>query len=318
MQTPPLQKLLKGLQLQVRSETEDAADHIGRTQVVPENLRTPEAQMLHVGPDVSRAMRQVATALQVDLKYEHLEDKTDDAVWEFVCRSALQRGHDHVVSFLRDHAKEPRQVDMLFGIDYLTVVEPFVVQDAELLSLPDASSPEGAHLRQDPSCGSVVKLTVTGTSSKRTIERGRIHAQDVLRVLRVSLAKPELLHRWQLRFRLGELYVILDQHAGFQRHEDKAVTLDLPHPPGKLFPDFTLLRVPHTNQSGVQNQAALALKWIDQARLAIDPLHQVTFLFSALEAILGAVSIGHGDTMLRDQLFEGLDRLSPVERLAWS
>ncbi|MBV9029394.1 MAG: hypothetical protein JO364_03600, partial [Pseudonocardiales bacterium] len=31
-----------------------------------------------------------------------------------------------------------------------------------------------------------------------------------------------------------------------------------------------------------------------------------------------AVSIGHGDTMLRDQLFEGLDRLSPVERLAWS
>ena len=31
-----------------------------------------------------------------------------------------------------------------------------------------------------------------------------------------------------------------------------------------------------------------------------------------------AVSIGHGDTMLRNQLFEGLDRLSPVERLAWS
>ncbi|MBV9011115.1 MAG: hypothetical protein JO272_03525, partial [Pseudonocardiales bacterium] len=32
----------------------------------------------------------------------------------------------------------------------------------------------------------------------------------------------------------------------------------------------------------------------------------------------GAVSLGHGDTVLLDKLFEDLDRLSPVERLAWS
>src|SRR2546421_10228476 len=32
----------------------------------------------------------------------------------------------------------------------------------------------------------------------------------------------------------------------------------------------------------------------------------------------GAVSIGHGDTMLRDQLLEDLDWFSPVQRLAWS
>src|SRR5947209_17560487 len=31
-----------------------------------------------------------------------------------------------------------------------------------------------------------------------------------------------------------------------------------------------------------------------------------------------AVSIGHGDTMLLDKLSEDLDRLSPVESLAWS
>jgi hypothetical protein len=31
-----------------------------------------------------------------------------------------------------------------------------------------------------------------------------------------------------------------------------------------------------------------------------------------------AVSIGHGDTVLRDQLFEDFDRLLPIERLAWS
>jgi hypothetical protein len=31
-----------------------------------------------------------------------------------------------------------------------------------------------------------------------------------------------------------------------------------------------------------------------------------------------AISIGHGDTVLLDKLFEDLDRLSPVERLAWS
>src|SRR2546423_5002670 len=31
-----------------------------------------------------------------------------------------------------------------------------------------------------------------------------------------------------------------------------------------------------------------------------------------------AVSIGHGDTMLRDQLLEDLDWFSPVQRLAWS
>ena len=36
-------------------------------------------------------------------------------------------------------------------------------------------------------------------------------------------------------------------------------------------------------------------------------------------AALGtAVSIGHGDTMLRDQLIEDLDWFSPVQRLAWS
>src|SRR5437763_15841462 len=31
-----------------------------------------------------------------------------------------------------------------------------------------------------------------------------------------------------------------------------------------------------------------------------------------------AVSIGHGDTMLRDQLIDDLDWFSPVQRLAWS
>ncbi|MBV8541360.1 MAG: hypothetical protein JO364_05110, partial [Pseudonocardiales bacterium] len=49
--------------------------------------------------------------------------------------------------------------------------------------------------------------------------------------------------------------------------------------------------------------------------LLFEDIYRFGVLFGKEQA---AVSIGHGDTMLRDQLFEGLDRLSPVERLAWS
>ncbi|MFJ3896843.1 hypothetical protein [Streptomyces sp. NPDC090083] len=286
-----LRKLLKKLQFDARSEgTLDGP--WGRTQVIPDDLATEEAKMLHVGPAVSGQITELVEALLADLRFEHLSKDADKRVWRFVCQSALDRSTDHVAGFLFDNQKELRSLSIRFGIDHLEIGESFTLADVEFLPLPEGDTKDGDFFRHNENCGSVARVKATGTASDRMVMRAREHVAHAVRILRVSLAQQGLFHSMQLRFRVGEEYIIEERGRGFQRHVDAPTTLGLPKPPGEILANFSFLSVPHGNASKMQRQAALALKWLDEAQIATDPFHRVSFIFSALEAMLGDKSGG--------------------------
>jgi hypothetical protein len=282
---------LRKLQAEVRSKQPDDGPSM-RMGAIPPDVATDEATTMTVGPRVKATLQDAVRALAADPRFEHLDDQTDAEVWNFACRCALKRGEDQVRAFVETHAKTPEPRVGLFGIAYLEITEPFSVGEVEFLPLPDEASEDGAFLRRDADCRSMAQVTVTGTNLDRMTERARDRVQHALRVLRISLAKPPSLVGSQLRFRLAETWVFQDALHAWQRHDGAPITLELPRPPSEIWDGFQFLELPYDNQNKAQRQAALALEWIDEARLAVNPLHKVLFLFSALEAILGDKSEG--------------------------
>ncbi|MFG2943223.1 hypothetical protein [Streptomyces sp. NPDC048282] len=286
-----LRKSLKKLQSDVRAEGVTDISW-GRTQVIPDDLATEDSKFLHVGPDIAGAIIQLVEALLSDLRFEHLGKDAEKRVWRFVCLSVLDRRTDHVADFLRENQREARPVSIRFGIDYLKVGETFTLAGVEFLPLPDDGTADGDFFRHSENCGGIARVTATGTASDRTVARGREQVVHAVRILRVSLAQQNLLHRMQLKFRVGEDYIVEERGRGFRRHDDAPVMFDLVKPPGDLFVKFSPLSVPHDKPSKIQRQATLALKWLDEAQVATEPYHRVAFIFSALEAMLGDRSGG--------------------------
>lgn len=281
-----LVKLLKTLQQEVRSKGRLEARG-GRGGKIPQRLATPEAGWLEVGPGIAHLIREVTEALREDERFEHLAEKADATVWEFVCDSAINRGTDHVKAFVNDRSRAPQSFTLRFSVDHLTVAEPEPVGDVVLLPLPDESTKAGQHLRRDAAAGCMAQVVVTGTDSRRATERGRERARHALSLLRVSLANIRGLHERQLRFRVGEMFTIDESLQGFQRHDDEALDIDLDKPLGEAIPGFKPLELPFTTGTEIHRRLALAVSWIDAAHMDASPIHRVGFLFTALEAMLG-------------------------------
>lgn len=281
-----LRKLLKTLQHEVRAEGKLDTPY-GRGGSIPEDLATPEAGWLQVGPSIARLINEVTSALLDDEHYEHLAGEADAAVWEFVCKCAIDRRTDHVKAFVSEHSREPQSFTSSFSVDHLTVAGPETIGDVVLLPLPDETTSGGKHLRRDIAAGSMAQVVVTGTSSDRATERGRERARHALSLLRVSLANLRMLNVKQLRFRLGEMYLVGENLQGMHRHDDVAYGIDLDKPIGETFPDFKQLEVPFAGRTDIQKRFALAVSWIDASYMDASPIHRVGFLFTALEAMLG-------------------------------
>ncbi|ACU76140.1 hypothetical protein Caci_7311 [Catenulispora acidiphila DSM 44928] len=290
--------LLKKLQLAVRSEPADTDIPFGRTQKLPDDLRVGDHDALHVGTDISRRIRNVVAALLSDLHYEHLKDGADAAVWDFVCHAAIERSKDHVAGFIQQHHQDLRVATVRFSVEYLTVTVPFEVFEVTFQPLPAEDTDEGQRFRLDAHCGSLAGVEVSGTDMERMVARGREHVEHALRVLRISMANVEQLNEGQLRFKLGQWYAIEGMGRGFHRYRDAPIPLELPKQPAELFANFALLPIRYDDRTEIGRQAKLALGWINSARLAIDPIHKVAFLFSALESMLGDKSAGLKAPML--------------------
>lgn len=280
-----LRKLLAKLQGAARSDS-DSTSLYAREDWLPEDLRTDERQKFRVGPEVAKRIDDIVTELLADVRYEHLAETADRAVWDFVCDAAMKRTISHVANFLRAHERAPSTTTARYGLEAITVGEPFIVHGVTFSALPGEDPEQGERFRRDLNCTAMASVEVSGTDVVRMEQRGRERVQHALRALRLSLANLQQFNEVQLRFRLGQWYEVDGMGRGYHRHGETPMPLTLDQTPADMFETFQLLDLPYDSESGVLRQAKIALEWIDEARLSVNPRHQVGFLFSALEALV--------------------------------
>jgi hypothetical protein len=121
--------------------------------------------------------------------------------------------------------------------------------------------------------------------------RARDRALHGLRLLQVGLSFGPL-HKRQLRFRLGETYAFDERAGGWTMREDAAWEGSLTDDMRTLVAEQPAANLPYESRTDVEAKANLALKWIDRARFATEPIVATLYLFFALEALLGDTAEG--------------------------
>jgi hypothetical protein len=146
-----------------------------------------------------------------------------------------------------------------------------------------------------PSTGCVVAVRVSVTSYGRMADRARVAAEHGLRVLRIALRASLSIHDDQLRFRLGEAYAFDDPRLagpGWERRRGTAYPLNLEATGVELARSQRVAALPLGPRNRFGRKANLAVKWMDRAMLATDPLDSLLYLFFALECLLGDTGEG--------------------------
>ena len=179
------------------------------------------------------------------------------------------------------------------GVCYLPVTSITVAAEAQvfgvtLLPIDDPRLPaeHAASWAKHP-YGCVVGVLVEGTDRKQMAEQAKLIASHALRILRVALRAHLDIADSQLRFRLGESYAFDDRMAGWKRAPDAADDLALDPTLIELALAQPAAAMPPEPLTTVDKQADLALRWIERAWFAGEPLVALLYLFFALEALLG-------------------------------
>jgi hypothetical protein len=179
------------------------------------------------------------------------------------------------------------------GVCYLPVASITVAAEARvfgvtLLPIDDPRLPaEHAASWAKRPYGCVVAVEVEGSDPKQLAEQAKMIASHALRILRVALRAHLDIADSQLRFRLGESYAFDDRMAGWQRAADAADDLDLDPTLIKLAEAQPVAAMSPEPLTGIDKQADLALRWIERAWFAGEPLVALLYHFFALEALLG-------------------------------
>jgi hypothetical protein len=92
----------------------------------------------------------------------------------------------------------------------------------------------------------------------------------------------------QLRFRLGPVVWFDDSiRAGWTSPPEEGWELELDDGLLRHATSQQISTLPAEPSNDVESRAERALEWFERAQLAVDPMVQLLYLFSALEAILG-------------------------------
>jgi len=262
-----------------------------RTARVPDDIATEDCKWLCLEPDEEQAYGQAQALLLGDLRFEYLEQReAADALWRFVCQCHVDRAHDHVVSFIAEHAREILELTCYLPVEYLEVEVEAETDIAGLRVLPttaDEIPQQGRRFVLDPPVRCVVAVPVSGTSYKRMAERARAVAEHGLRVLRIALRESRRVHDDQLRFRLGEAYAFGDRLSGWDRHPGSPYPLRLTDADVEMVRSQSVAGLPLAPGNKLERQASLAVRWMERAALATDLLVRLLYLFFALESLLG-------------------------------
>jgi len=243
-------------------------------------------------------MNLLEEALAQDPRFEYM-DKTTDTLRDFIARAWADRKTDQVPLYITKHSRELLELICFVPIEYLTVDAPTELLGLQLLSVTDASIPTTTAPWFDlaPPIGSVAAIPVTGTNLGKMAERAQARLAHSLRVARIGL-RDHGINDHQLRFRPGIAFAFSNNLSGWRSRSDVAYELILG--PSTLDsissrPVWTMPAVPMTD---IQKKADLALRWMERARFADEPLIALLYLFFAREALLGDKSEGLKADML--------------------
>lgn len=261
---------------------------------LPDDLSTDENSHISLHDGEFDLVSELVAELVHDLRFEYLkESDSKAAALRFAAEATFQRSIDHVPAFIARYSRRIQTHPVVFAILHLEVPQRLKFGEVVLLPLQDELVPEVPELVSTPHCGGYLMTSSRGTHSGLTADRARQVALQAVGLLRVGMQMEFKFHRDQWRFRLGETYVIAEEHVGWQRHDHTVVPV---RPNHETFDRISrravsqVLNLPQEN--GLKKQAMLALEWINRSLLTSEPLVAMLYQFFALEAILGDTAEG--------------------------
>lgn len=280
-----VEKGLERLQQVLREEDPPSPAEPVYHAAIPDDLRTEQPALSLYAPEKA-AFDEVCRLMAEDLRFEYLREQAiRDAVWRFVCEFVLLRSRGLVKSFVADHARVPMETTCYFPVLLLTLRDELELHGVRLQPRPVEEAAE-----REP--GSIAAVRCRGTDHQRMAARARPTAEHALRVLRASLRDYNFMPDEQLRFRLGYTMWFDSGPGGWTSPPNQGWDLELDEKLLRTAQQAPLYHLPPEGQTDVERRANVALRWFEQAQLVGDPLMEVLFCFTALEAILGDTSEG--------------------------
>jgi hypothetical protein len=254
---------------------------------LPEDLATEDTKYITLHGVECELLDQLVAELAADLRFEHLQE-SEKVVLRFVAEASLQRSTNHVPGFLEQHARTIQQHTIVFTTHHLQIPERLEFAGVTLLPPGDELVPDMPELAHEPNCGGYLMIPCQGTNSGLMADRARLIARRALALLRIGLQMEFTYHPRQLRFRLGDTYVIASKHVGWKQAEDIAYAAPLTREVFDRVTSKHVSGVPLVDQKkGLMKQAQLAVDWISRSLIAPEPLIAMLYQFFALEAMLG-------------------------------
>ncbi|WP_143086319.1 hypothetical protein [Amycolatopsis saalfeldensis] len=286
-----VEQTLKKLQHTARQKSvPDASRHL--TWKLPDDLATEDAKFIVLDRADCDLKDQLIAELASDLRFEHMGEP-EKAVLRFVADASLRRAANHVSAFIEQYARVVEEHTIVFTTFHLDLPERLEFGGVKLLPLEDELVPDVPELANIPDCGGYLMTSCQGTDYGLMEARARQVARRALGLLRVGMQMEFRYHRRQLRFRLGDTYVIADKQVGSQQRDDIAYTAPLHRDVLDRVLGRAVTRLPVLPQKkGLIKQAQLALDWINRSLVASEPLIAMLYQFFALEAMLGDTAEG--------------------------
>ena len=263
------------------------------TILLARERRTPEVAAIGLTAREADAFELALDAHRNDPRFEHLGREVEDAVRHFVGECYSDRATDRVREFVAQHAKEPMNLVCYVPVAFLKVDAESDVLGIRLLPVDDSRLPrENSAISLEPRVGCVAAVDARDTSYELMADRARLVVAHALRVLRVALREQRGINDRQLRFRVGDTYTFSERASGRQAPPEVAYELGLDGQLIDLAASQPVSKMPLEPVTDVAKKADLALRWMEQARFAGEPLVALLFLFFGLEALLGDKSEG--------------------------
>jgi hypothetical protein len=108
----------------------------------------------------------------------------------------------------------------------------------------------------------------------------------------VALRQHRGINDWQLRFRLSGDYAFSNHGGGWSARPDSAWELGLRPELVELAMSQPVAGLPLEPSTDIERKADVAIRWLERARFASEPIIAMLYLFFGLEALLGDTSEG--------------------------
>ena len=280
--------------LQAAARRPPSGDRTVRSGKVPDDIATEACKWLYLEPDEDLVYEEAQAVLLGDPRFEYLDQRqAENALWRFVCQCHVDRTRGHVTAFSAEHARDVMEVTCYLPVEHLEVKAETAIAGLRLLPTTSDEIPaQGRRFVLDPPVQCVVAVPVSGSSYKKMADRARAVAEHGFRLLRLALRASHGIHDDQLRFRLGEAYSFGDRLHGWDRHPGSPYPLWLTDSDAEMVRSQPVSALPFAPSNKLERQALLAVRSMERASLATDPLVRLLYLFFALESLLGDEGAG--------------------------